>query len=127
MERLWPYWGYAALAVAIFGLIKGAAVIACAVLAVASFSYYVFWVPVWCGASNRDDGTFCRENSHGLLLGCYRRQHKYQKFKGLFYRGRWKALNQGLWVSPTAVLGTVGGLISVGTFGWALVEFLVRS
>lgn len=126
MKKLWPYWGYAALAVAIFGLARGVALVGCLILAAASFFYFVVLVPVWCGAANRQDGTFCRNNSHGLMLGCWQRQHKWQKFKGLWYRGRWRRLNEGLWTSPGAVIGSLSSLISLATVGWAVVRYLLH-
>lgn len=125
MRRLVPYWGYAVLAVAIFGLVRGFALGVGLVLSVAAFSYFIFWVPVWCGALNRN-GQFCRNNSAGIMLGCRLREHKFQKIKATFYRGRWKALNSGLWVSPSAVLATVGSLIAIVTVLATLLAALVR-
>jgi hypothetical protein len=126
MEKLWPYWGYAALAVAIFGLVRGVVLVGSIILAVASFGYFVFWIPVWCGAANRQTGTFCRNNSHGLMMGCSLRQHKWQKFKGLWYRGRWRKLNEGLWVSPSTRIASASGLIALATVGWGLVKYLLH-
>jgi hypothetical protein len=64
------------------GLIRGVELVGTIILAAAAFGYFVFWVPVWCGAANRQDGTFCRGNSHGLMMGCHRRQHKWQNRHG---------------------------------------------
>ena len=126
MGNLWSYWGYAALAVAIFGLVRGVALVGTIILAVAAFGYFVFWIPLWCGAANRQEGTFCRRNSHGLMMGCSLRQHKWQKFKGLWYKGRWRKLNEGLWTSPNATIGSASGLIALATFGWGLVLYLLH-
>jgi hypothetical protein len=104
----------------------GVALVGTIILAAAAFGYFVFWVPVWCGAANRQDGTFCRDNSHGLMMGCHRRQHKWQKFKGLWYKGRWRKLNEGLWTSPGAVIGSLSSLIALATVGWGLVKYLLH-
>lgn len=46
-----------------------------AVLSGLAVLYGLLAAPVPCCAINRD-GTFCRENGKGLLLGCWRYQHK---------------------------------------------------
>ena len=78
------YWGYLALALAIFGLVAhhfGFMVIL--ILSLAAFGYFLVAAPVWCCAVTRT-GQLCRDNSYGLLLGCHRRQHKWQRLKQTF-------------------------------------------
>lgn len=76
--------------------------------------FFLFQAPVWCCAVNRD-GTLCRNNSSGLLLGCRHRQHKWQKLKMTIVPHAWREMNRGLWVTPREALTTLGaitGLIS---------------
>lgn len=81
-------------------------------LAALSSYFFVFRMPVWCGAVNRD-GTSCRENAYGLLLGCHRRQHKWQKVKMRFARTKWAKMNRGLWTQPRESLATIGAVVAV--------------
>ena len=48
----------------------------------------LFSAPTWCGAVNRQRGgevEYCRNNSFGLLLGCWIRQHKFQHFTSAWW------------------------------------------
>ncbi|MET8062468.1 hypothetical protein [Micromonospora sp. NPDC005313] len=71
----------------------------------------LFQAPAWCGAVTRRRGVFCRNNSYGLLLGCHLREHRWQKFKLLFYSHRWADFSRGTWATPSAKLATVSGLV----------------
>lgn len=107
------FWGYIALALAIAGWAAHA--VGYAVIAILSFMalvYFLFQAPLTCGAENRN-GTRCRENSHGLLVGCYRRQHKWQKARDIFASRKWRDLYHELMESPKDKLGTVSALISL--------------
>jgi hypothetical protein len=73
----------------------------------------LFLAPVWCGASIRQRGEFCRNNSWGLLLGCHLRQHKWQKLKMIFVSRRWQQFTRGMWSSPSAILATVSGVAGI--------------
>ena len=53
------------------------------ILALAALGYFLVQAPVWCCAITRD-GLLCRKNSHGLLLGCSIRQHRWQRMKQTF-------------------------------------------
>ena len=84
------------------------------VLSLAVFVYAGFQAPAWCGAVNRD-GTFCRENASGLLMGCHRRHHRWQKLRMVVLRQH--AGNASHVLFPTAkekfeALIAVGGLLS---------------
>lgn len=79
------------------------------VLAVIATLYFAFRVPAWCGAETRQE-RHCRNNSHGLLLGCHFREHKWQKFSLAARRHRWKRLGSELWMESK--VGTVGLAIS---------------
>ena len=75
------YWGYLALVIAALGFFLhslGFAVIL--VLSLAAFGYFLLQAPVWCCAVTRKS-ELCRKNSHGLLLGCSIRQHKWQRMR----------------------------------------------
>ncbi|MEU7774951.1 hypothetical protein AB0C44_26855 [Micromonospora taraxaci] len=67
--------------------------------------------PAWCGAGTRKRGAFCRNNSYGLLLGCHIREHRWQKFKLLFWNRRWAEFSRGTWATPASRLATVTGLV----------------
>ena len=76
---------------AVFGLVL--------ILSVGAVGYFLFQAPLWCGAITRD-GTLCRNNSSGLLIGCHLREHKWQKLKMAFIPKAWRELNRGLWATP---------------------------
>ena len=53
----------------------------------------LFSAPTWCGAVNRQRGgevEYCRNNSSGLLLGCWIRQHKFQHFTSAWWITNWR-------------------------------------
>lgn len=109
------YWGYLVLAVlftAWWTTQTGPTVLI--LLSIAVSIYFLFSAPVWCGAVTRD-GTLCRRNASGLLMGCSLRQHKWQKLKMAIVPNAWRQLNRGLWASPPtslATLGTLAGIVS---------------
>ena len=81
---LMRYWGYLALLLAISGYFgHRLALTVVLALSLAAFGYFLVQAPVWCCAITRK-GEMCRENSHGLLLGCWRRQHKWQRARQTF-------------------------------------------
>jgi hypothetical protein len=84
-----------------------------AVLSLASTAFFLFDMPVWCAADTRD-GTPCRHNARGLLMGCEQvRQHKWQKLKLVIVPRTWRELNRGLWVTPPKSVATMAALASV--------------
>ncbi len=115
------YWGFIVLAVAILGLVVhafGYAVIA--ILSVLALAYFLVQAPLTCRAETRNKET-CRNNSHGLLLGCWIRQHKWQRARDVFISRKWRYVMHDLTASPKDVLGTIGGLASVVSLIIALV------
>jgi hypothetical protein len=115
------YWGFIVLAVAILGLVVhafGYAVIA--ILSVLALAYFLVQAPLTCRAETRNKET-CRNNSHGLLLGCWIRQHKWQRARDVFISRKWRNVMHDLTASPKDVLGTIGGLASVVSLIIALV------
>lgn len=108
------YWGYFLLAAVI-----GAAVqrfnqpLVLLILSGVAFGYFLFQAPLWCGAEVRrddPDGRGCRENAHGLLLGCWRRQHKWQRLQAIV---RMRQVGHFLNSTPAQRLATVSGLLSL--------------
>jgi hypothetical protein len=121
------YWGYLALALAIAGWVThfvGYAVIA--IVSLLALVYFLFQAPLTCHAANRN-GTRCRENSHGILLGCWRRQHKWQNIREVFVSRKWGDIYHNLTESPRDKLGTISALLSVlSLFVGTPLAFLVR-
>lgn len=108
------YWGYFALMVAVAGAIGHLATVAVLVLAGLAFLYLLFQAPLVCGAPGREGP--CRNNSHGILLGCWIRQHKWQRVKRLFISQKWSDLARSLLGSAKDALATISALIAIGTF-----------
>ena len=94
------------------------------VLSVAAFGYFLFQAPPWCGAITRE-GTLCRNNSSGLLIGCDLREHKWQKLRMAFIPKAWRELNRGLWSTPREGVTTLAGLGSVVSALAAVVMIIV--
>jgi hypothetical protein len=74
--------------------------------------YFLFQAPLTCGAEIRGGG-HCRNNSHGILLGCHLRQHKWQRFRDVFVSRKWRDVFHDLTETPKDKLGTASALISV--------------
>jgi hypothetical protein len=107
------YWGYLALPLAILGWVMhafGYALIL--IMSLAAPVYFLVQAPLTCGADIRN-GDHCRNNSYGLLLGCWIRQHKWQRARDIFVSRKWQNVIRDLTGSPKDILGTVGGLVSM--------------
>jgi hypothetical protein len=114
------YWGYLAIVIAILGWAThtfGYAVIL--ILSGAALIYFLVQAPLTCGAEGREG--HCRNNSHGLLMGCWIRQHKWQRLKDVFVSRKWRETGHSLLGSPKDILATVGGLASVVSLLGALI------
>jgi hypothetical protein len=94
------------------------------VLSVAALGYFLFQAPLWCGAVTRE-GTLCRNNSSGPLIGCHLREPMWQKLKMAFVPKAWRELNRGLWATPREGVNTLAGLGSVVSALAAVVAILV--
>lgn len=103
-----------ALAIAVVGAVEHLAAVAVLILAGLAFIYVLVQAPLICGAVGRDGP--CRNNSHGILLGCWIRQHKWQRLKRLFIRQRWDSLASTLLGTAKDALATISALIAIGTF-----------
>jgi len=107
------YWGYIVLALVILGWVTHAVGYAFVlILSVVALVYFLVQAPLTCGAEVRK-GDHCRNNSHGLLLGCWIRQHKWQRAKNIFVSRKWQSTIHDLMGTPKDVLGTIGGLVSI--------------
>lgn len=114
MRGIWTYWGYLAAAALVVAWGRGAASAVTVVLSLAVVAYAAFQIPVWCGAGNRN-GTYCRRNASGILMGCSLRQHRWQKMKMIVLRSKAGDISRA--VFPTAkekfaAFIAVGGLAS---------------
>jgi hypothetical protein len=121
-----PPCGLAALACwvgLILGKVSTAIVALVLVLSVGAVIYFLFQAPLWCAVTR--DGTLCRNNSSGVLIGCHLREHKFQKLKMAFVPKAWRDLNRGLWATPGDGVTTLSGLGSVVSALAAVVAILV--
>ena len=115
MKALRRYWGYIALVALVLAwasLEIGLGVIM--LLSAAVIFYFLFQAPVWCGAVTRD-GTLCRRNSSGLLMGCSLRQHKWQRARMAVVPHAWRRLNDGLWDDPKTSLATIATVVGIAS------------
>lgn len=92
-----------------------------AALSGATFLYALFAAPVPCCAENRD-GTFCRDNGKGLLLGCWRYQHKWQNAKMLVRRQSWARFGSRIFGS---ISGNAAALAAIAGFASAAATLIV--
>lgn len=77
LGTLQQYWGYVTAPVAVATWVTGqGSWVVPVTLSAASVVYFAFQVPTYCGAASRD-GSPCRNNARGLLLGCHLHQHRW--------------------------------------------------
>jgi hypothetical protein len=95
-----------------------------AVLVLTAALYIGFRTPTWCGAITRRQ-QICRNNAHGVMMGCHLREHRWQKLRLAIVPKSWSALWGRLWrTDKMQALGLVvasfgalfGGLQALGTF-----------
>ncbi|WP_145926781.1 hypothetical protein [Amycolatopsis orientalis] len=101
-KKVASLWGYLLLAAVVcFWFTPSIGPGAIAILSGFVVLYCLFQAPMWCCAETRND-TPCRNNAHGILLGCHLRQHKWQKLA--------MAVKQQYWSKLTKrVFSSVGG------------------
>jgi hypothetical protein len=114
-SRLWRYWGLVLVAIMVlgFGRLSVAPYVAMTLLVIV---WTLFAAPVWCGAVNRERGKgveYCRNNSYGLLLGCWIRQHKFQRFNHAWWTTSWRDRMRGMWMGAPTKFATVAGLFGI--------------
>lgn len=112
-KRLQRYWGYIALTLLVVGWITHAVgYVVIMIISLMALIYFLVQAPLTCGAEIRG-GNHCRNNSHGILLGCHIRQHKWQKARDIFVSRKWRDVFHDLMGTPKDKLGTISALISV--------------
>jgi hypothetical protein len=129
---LGKFWGFLALFIALVAwaaLIAGevaAASIGLFILIASALAalYFLFQFPAWCRAEGRLGP--CRNNSHGLLIGCYLRQHKWQRLKMLFRVSSWRVLSGRMWARAEGKAATLGALGSAVSGLAAIIAIMVH-
>jgi pyridoxal/pyridoxine/pyridoxamine kinase len=112
LRRSWGYLLLGFVVYAWFSLTLGPAVIGA--LSGAVVVYTLFQAPMWCCAVTRG-GELCRHNAYGILMGCYLREHKWQKLTMAVDASRWGQLGRRVLSSfggQAAAITAVAGLIS---------------
>lgn len=119
------WWGVLAAAILVGAWINrtlGPTIIITLSLAITAWT--LFQAPVTCGAPVRTRGGSvegCRNNAHGLLLGCWIRQHRFQKLKMLILRRQVREFCTGLFTDAKSTLVT---LVAISTIISALVALV---
>jgi hypothetical protein len=113
------------VAIMVIGL-GGLPVAAYVVMTFLVIVWTLFAAPVWCGAVNRERGRgveYCRNNSSGLLLGCWIRQHKAQLFSTAWWTTSWRDRMRGTWADARAKIATVSAVIGLLAFIFEIAVF----
>lgn len=121
------YWGYPILVFVLYagitGLVGPGIVASGSAL---SLLYLLFVVPTWCGAPNRD-GTSCRNNARGLLLGCNRvRRHKVENLKLIFRGQKWTGLLSRFFGSVRNGAASISALASATSASAAVITLVIK-
>ncbi|MEU1805538.1 hypothetical protein [Streptomyces sp. NPDC019937] len=119
LERWWGALTAALLIAAWINSAAGPAVVI--TLSLATLAWCAFQAPVTCGAPvlNHDGG--CRENAYGLLMGCYRHHHRWQKLKMVIWRRQMKEFCSELFSDGQKTIVTLAG---IGSLLSGLVAFI---
>jgi hypothetical protein len=134
MERwLRRYWGYPVFVLLILtwmafvgGNIPDRTALAfLTLLSLVDAYYFAFRVPLFCGAENRKEGTYCRNNSYGILQGCHLREHKWQRVKMLVVKERWREVYHQLFRTPRQGLATVVSIATLVSTAVSVAEQVV--
>lgn len=120
------YWGYLLFLLIIWGWWSTSDWVTygpvLALLSVLTAAYFIFRVPLTCGALNRNE-TRCRNNARGLMFGCNQvREHKRQNaIRRMGLTRKWREINKGLWITPkdclaslvaiTSIISAIGGVV----------------
>lgn len=86
--------------------------------------FFLLAAPVWCGADTRGR-TSCRNNSTGLLIGCYPRQHRWQKLSSLVRVDHARTMLRRLFRDPATGAAIVGAAAALGSAAAAWTQVLV--
>lgn len=127
MKLLGKYWGYAVAVVVVYGWFSGSlGPNILIVLSAVAFLYSLFQAPVWCCAETRNQ-EFCRNNAKGILMGCWIREHRWQKLKWFVRRSAWGQLSRRLlsgFNGIAASFSAVGTLVSAAA---AVITLVVKT
>lgn len=104
------YWGWLVVLVVVYRLSLGRFDWWSLVLSLSALLYFSLVVPAWCGAVTRGD-RLCRNNAHGLLMGCHLREHRFQKLSLVIVPKSWRALMRRVWDNPLPTTGAVVSLL----------------
>lgn len=120
MKTLPKCWGYVLFVILVTGVYYGwLSSLGITVLSAATVFYTMFQAPMVCAVKNSTGRSpYCRNNASGLLVGCWIRQHKWQKFKLMFIPEYWRRIGREFYTNPVeglkisaAVLGGIGGVL----------------
>lgn len=126
VRRIAQYWGYLLFVFVIFGWWNPEiGPLALTIMSIAALLYFLFQAPVWCGARNRQ-GTFCRNNSTGLVLGCHLREHKWQRMRMVLSRGTWLQVNRALWAGVREFVTTLAAVGTVFSTAIAGIQYFIN-
>lgn len=120
-RRIGQLWGYLLLGVVAYGWFgANFTPVWIASLSTLVLIYTLFQAPMWCCAVTRNEEP-CRNNAHGLLLGCHLRQHKWQKLNMSMQFSMWGKLTVrvlssigGVAASISAVAASASAIIALG-------------
>jgi hypothetical protein len=103
-----------------------AALAAIALVSVTGAAHLLFREPLlWCGADNRN-GTRCRNNAKGLLMGCNQvRQHKWQKVQLIVHPSGWSDLTQSVFDGARKACAALAALVTFASGLAGIAAFLV--
>lgn len=108
------YWGYLLLVVLALAIYNGSfSAVGLVAVSAAVALYAMFQAPTVCAVENSTGPSpYCRNNAHGLLMGCHIRQHKWQKFKLMFIPQYWHRVGKAFHADPVEALKTSAALIA---------------
>lgn len=94
-------------------------------LSVAETYYFLFQVPSVCHAPTRDQGG-CRNNTSGILWGCWINQHRWERLKMLMRPERWEELRHRLCAGTRETLATLSSLGTVASGVAAVIALFLK-
>lgn len=121
---MWRYWGYVGVIVVAVLWSQSVGPQILIVMSALVSLYFMFQVPLWCGAETRKH-QMCRRNAYGVLMGCSYRQHRWQKLKMVFVPAAWKRLNHGLWTDTKTGLASMGAILGLVSTAAGLVKSFI--
>jgi hypothetical protein len=87
--------------------------------------YFLFLSPGTCRAP-REDGGRCRNNASGILLGCWIRDHRWERLKLIVRRERWEELGRRLRADARGLLATLGTCATIASGAAAVITLIIK-